>query len=122
MSLHNQICQPIIEHVKKALLEGVIQRSEMQRHIHMLVKDKYPEVLETNTAYYPSDRALSSLMYQCHLYNRWNQMDTQRVIDMVISTSYNLLYYFHHIVGLSKERPILGDHPKAHIHEIWWIS
>ena len=26
------------------------------------------------------------------------------------------------IFGLSKERPILGDHPKAHIHEIRWIS
>ena len=26
------------------------------------------------------------------------------------------------IFGLSKERPILGDHPKAHIHEIWQIS
>ena len=25
-------------------------------------------------------------------------------------------------IGLLKERPILGDHPKAHIHEIWWIS
>ena len=22
----------------------------------------------------------------------------------------------------SKERPVLGDHPKAHIHEIRWIS
>ena len=26
------------------------------------------------------------------------------------------------IIGLSKERPILGDHPKAHIHEIRRIS
>ena len=33
------------------------------------------------------------------------------------------------LIGLSKERPILGDHAKAHIHEIrqisceiWWIS
>ena len=26
------------------------------------------------------------------------------------------------IFGPSKERPILGDHPKAHIHEIRWIS
>ena len=26
------------------------------------------------------------------------------------------------VFGLSKERPILGDHPKTHIHEIWWIS
>ena len=26
------------------------------------------------------------------------------------------------IFGLSKERPILGDHPKAHIHEIRRIS
>ena len=51
----------------------------------MLVKDKYPEVLETNTVYYPSDWALSNLMYHCHLYNRWNQMDSQRVIDMVIT-------------------------------------
>ena len=28
----------------------------------------------------------------------------------------------HLLFGLSKERPILGDHPKAHIHEIRWIS
>ena len=26
------------------------------------------------------------------------------------------------LIGLSKERPILGDHPKAHIHEIRRIS
>ena len=26
------------------------------------------------------------------------------------------------LVGLSKERPILDHHPKAHIHEIWRIS
>ena len=26
------------------------------------------------------------------------------------------------MIGLSKERPVLGDHPKAHIHEIQWIS
>ena len=56
----------------------------MQHHICMLVKEKYPEVLETNTAYYPTDKALSSLIYRCHLYNKWNQMDSQRVIDMVI--------------------------------------
>ena len=29
---------------------------------------------------------------------------------------------FRLIFGLSKERPILGDHPKAHIHEIRLIS
>ena len=29
---------------------------------------------------------------------------------------------FHELVGLSKERPILDHHPKAHIHEIRWIS
>ena len=27
-----------------------------------------------------------------------------------------------YLVGLSKERPILGDHAKAHIHEIQRIS
>ena len=26
------------------------------------------------------------------------------------------------LIGLSKERPILGDHPKAHTHEIQWNS
>ena len=26
------------------------------------------------------------------------------------------------VIGLSEERPILGDHPKAHIHEIQRIS
>ena len=26
------------------------------------------------------------------------------------------------LFGLSKEKPIFGDHPKAHIHEIWRIS
>ena len=26
------------------------------------------------------------------------------------------------MIGLSKERLILGDHPKAYIHEIQWIS
>ena len=26
------------------------------------------------------------------------------------------------VIGLLKERPILGDHPKAHIHEIRRIS
>ena len=26
------------------------------------------------------------------------------------------------MIGLSIERPILDHHPKAHIHEIWWIS
>ena len=30
--------------------------------------------------------------------------------------------WFLLIFGLSKERPILGDHLKAHIHEIWRIS
>ena len=33
-----------------------------------------------------------------------------------------LVFYGLSFIGLSKERPILGDHPKAHIHEIRRIS
>ena len=31
-------------------------------------------------------------------------------------------FFKGNLIGLSKERPILGDHPKAHIHEIRRIS
>ena len=31
-------------------------------------------------------------------------------------------FLLSYLIGLLKERPILGDHAKAHIHEIWWIS
>ena len=33
-----------------------------------------------------------------------------------------VLFFDIHIFGLSKERPILDHHPKAHIHEIRRIS
>ena len=35
---------------------------------------------------------------------------------------HGITVYGNPLVGLSKERPILGDHPKAHIHEIRRIS
>ena len=44
---------------------------------------------------------------------------------MKVSTTLMTPFAFLHfviIIGLSKERPILGDHPKAHIHEIRQIS
>lgn len=74
----------------------------------MLVKDKYPEVLETNTAYYPSDRALSSLMYHGHLYNRWNQMDSQRVIDMVITCVFLQCFVMLYALNKPKTRMYLN--------------
>ena len=46
------------------------------------------------------------------------------VIHYIYNPS-NLIWHVwiwcENLIGLSKERPILGDHPKAHIHEIRWI-
>ena len=49
--------------------------------------------------------------------DRGHSRIVQLLVDAGLSTIHPLI-----IFGLSKERPILGDHPKAHIHEIWRIS
>ena len=51
------------EHVKKMLLLGVTQRSEMRRHLNVFVAENFPDVSELDSSFYPSDQALSSLMY-----------------------------------------------------------
>ena len=51
------------ERVKKMLLLGVTQRSEMRRHLNVFVSENFPDVSELDASFYPSDQALSSLMY-----------------------------------------------------------
>ena len=44
------------ERVKKMLLMGVTQRSEMRRHINVFVAENFPSVSKLDTSYYPTDR------------------------------------------------------------------
>ena len=41
------------EHVKKMLLLGVTQRSEMRRHINIFVAENFPDVSELEIPYLP---------------------------------------------------------------------
>ena len=52
------------ERVKKMLLLGVTQWSEMRRHLNVFVAENFPDVSELDSSFYPSDQALSSLMYR----------------------------------------------------------
>ena len=44
------------------------------------------------------------------------------ILPVFIETPHAIFNISKVMFGLLKERPILGDHAKAHIHEIQWIS
>ena len=67
------------EHVKKMLLLGVTQRSEMRRHINVFVAENFPDVSKLDSSYYPSDQALSSLMYRAMILHRQMHIDQECV-------------------------------------------
>ena len=71
------------ERVKKMLLLGVMQRSEMRRHINIFVAKNFPDVSELDSLFYPSDQALSSLMYQAMILHRQMHIDQERVLRLV---------------------------------------
>ena len=71
------------EHVKKMLLLGVTQRSEMMRHINIFVAENFPDVSELDSSFYPSDQVLSSLMYQAMILHRQMYIDQERVLRLV---------------------------------------
>lgn len=73
----------IAERVKRVLLQGVTRRSEMRTHLTIYVEDNFKDIPRSNTAFYPSDRALSSLMYRGLLLNRYSHMDEERVLALV---------------------------------------
>ena len=71
------------EHVKKMLLLGVTQRSEMRRHINVFVAENFPDVSKLDSSFYPSDQALSSLMYQVMILHRQMHIDQECVLRLV---------------------------------------
>ena len=71
------------ERVKKMLLLGVTQRSEMRRHINVFVAENFPDVSELDSLFYPSDQALSSLMYWAMILHRQMHIDQERVLRLV---------------------------------------
>ena len=71
------------EHVKKMLLLGVTQRSEMRRHINIFVGENFPDISKLDSSFYPSDQVLSSLMYQVIILHRQTHIDQERVLGLV---------------------------------------
>ena len=71
------------EHVKKMLLLGVTQQSEMRRHINVFVAKNFPDVSELDSLFYPSDQALSSLMYRAMILHRQMHIDQEHVLRLV---------------------------------------
>ena len=71
------------EHVKKMLLFGVTQQSEMRRHINVSVAENFPDVSELDSSFYPSDQVLSSLMYRAMILHRQTHIDQERVLRLV---------------------------------------
>ena len=71
------------EHVKKMLLLGMTQQSEMRRHINVFVAVNFPDVSELDSSFYPSDQVLNSLMYQAMILHRQTHIDQERVLRLV---------------------------------------
>ena len=71
------------ERVKKMLLLGVTQWSEMRRHLNVFVAENFPDVSELDSFFYPSDQALSSLMYRSMILHRQMHIDQERVLRLV---------------------------------------
>ena len=71
------------ECVKKMLLLGVTQQSEMRRHINVFVAENFPDISELDSSFYPSDQVLSSLMYQAMILHRQMHIDQERVLRLV---------------------------------------
>ena len=65
------------------LLLGVTQRSEMKRHLSVFVSENFPDVSELDASFYPSDGALSSLMYRAMILHRQTHIDQERVLRLV---------------------------------------
>ena len=78
-SLYNPVDKRVKERVKKMLLLGVTQRSEMRRHIN----ENFPDVSELDSLFYPSNQALSSLMYQAMILHRQTHIDQEHVLRLV---------------------------------------
>ena len=65
------------------LLLGVTQRSEMRRHINIFVAKNFPDVSKLDSSFYPSDQALSSLMYWVMILHRQMHIVQECVLRLV---------------------------------------
>ena len=65
------------------LLLGVTQQSEMRRHLNVFVAENFTDVSELDSSFYPSDRALNSLMYRSMILHRQTHIDQERVLRLV---------------------------------------
>ena len=71
------------ERIRKMLMLGVTQRSEMRRHINVFVQEHFPDVSEMDASFYPGDQALSSIMYRSMLLHRYTHIDQEWVLNLV---------------------------------------
>ena len=71
------------EQVKKLLLMGVTQRSEMRRHLNIYVEENFGSMSKLDTSFYPTDDCLSSIMYRSMLMHRHTHMDQEKVLGLV---------------------------------------
>ena len=71
------------ECVEKMLLLGMTQWSEMRRHLNVFVAENFPDISELDSSFYPSNQALSSLMYRSMILHRQMHIDQERVLRLV---------------------------------------
>ena len=55
----------------------------MRRHINVFVAENFPDVSKLDSLFYPSDQALSSLIYQAMILHRQTHIDQERVLRLV---------------------------------------
>ena len=55
----------------------------MRRHINVFVAENFSDVSELDSLFYPSDQALSSLMYQAMILHRQMHIDQERVLRLL---------------------------------------
>ena len=82
-TLYNPVDKRVKERVRKMLLMGITQRSEMHRHINIFVEENFPSVLKLDTSFHPTDQCLSSIMYRAMMMHRHTHMDQEKVLSLV---------------------------------------
>ena len=82
-SLYNPVDSRVREHVRKMLLMGIMQRSEMRRHINIFVEENVLSVSKLDSSFYPSDQCLSSIMYRAMILHRHSHLDQEKVLTLV---------------------------------------
>ena len=51
--------------------------------MNIFVAENFPDISELDSSFYPSDQALSSLMYQAMILHRQMHIDQERVLRLV---------------------------------------